>query len=60
MDSLRDAENTIFDLRKKAALFLRAGDTEEFNRIQTTISHLQKLYGATKGAERKDDNARTA
>ncbi len=48
------AEAVIFDLRKKASLFLQAGDTDSFNRIQSTIAHLQELYGAVKGAERKD------
>jgi len=47
--SEREAENTIFDLRKKADLFLQAGNTEEFDRIQITIGHLQKIYGAVKG-----------
>jgi hypothetical protein len=56
MDNLRDAENTIFDLRKKADLFLQAGNTGEFARIQNTISHLQELYGAVKGAERKNND----
>jgi hypothetical protein len=60
MDTLRAAENTIFDLRKRAALFLEAGNTEQFSRIQITIAHLQELYGAVKGAERKKDNDRTA
>jgi hypothetical protein len=59
MDTLRDTEHTIFDLRKKADLFLQAGNTEEFNRIQTTIGHLQELYGAVTGVER-EDNERTA
>jgi len=59
-ESLRDAENTIFDLRKKADLFLQAGNIEAFNRIQITISHLQEVYGAVKGAGRKEDNERTA
>lgn len=56
---LRDAEATIFALRKRADLFLQAGDTEQFNRIQAEIVNLQKTTGAVKGAERKD-NARTA
>jgi hypothetical protein len=53
------AEAVIFDLRKKASLFLRAGDTETFNRIQSTIANLQELYGAVKGAE-GEHNGRTA
>jgi len=55
----QNAENTIFDLRKKADLELQVGNTEAFQRIQTTIADLQKTTGAVKGAERKD-NARTA
>jgi hypothetical protein len=43
------AEAVIFDLRKKASLFLQAGDTETFNRIQSTIANLQDIYGAMKG-----------
>jgi hypothetical protein len=59
--SLHDAAETlIFDLRKQAGLYLQSLDTEEVNRILTTIAHLQKLYGVTKGAERKENNARTA
>lgn len=60
MDNLRDAENKIFALRKKADLFLQAGDTAEFNRLQREISQLQQKHGATMGVERKRDNARTA
>lgn len=52
------AESLIFDLRKKSNGFLQAGDTDEFNKIQLTISHLQQLYGAVKG-EKKGKNART-
>jgi hypothetical protein len=44
------AETVIFDLRKKASLFLQAGDTETLNRIQSTIANLQDIYGAVKGA----------
>jgi hypothetical protein len=51
------AEKVIFDLRKKAALFLQAGDTETFNLIQCTIANLQAIYGATKG--KGEENART-
>ena len=54
-----EAESMIFNLRKKADLFLQAGDTDKFNRIQATIGHLQELYGAVKGAGRKNDD-RTA
>jgi hypothetical protein len=50
------AESMIFNLRKKASLFLQAGDTDSFNRIQSTITHLQELYGAVKGAERKQND----
>ncbi len=60
MDTLPSVENIIFDLRKKADLYLKAWDIEAVNRILTTIAHLQELYGVTKGAERKKDNARTA
>ena len=59
MDTQENAENTIFDLRKKADLELQAGNIEAFQRIQTTIADLQKTTGALHGAERKD-NARTA
>jgi len=55
-----EAEHLIFDLRRKASLFLRAGRTAEVNRIQGQISHLQQLYGAVKGAGRTKDNDRTA
>jgi phage shock protein A len=52
-----DAEREIFKLQKKAGLFLQAGDTEEYNRILTTIADLQKTTGATKGrGEEKDIN----
>ena len=50
------AEAVLFDLRKKASLFLQAGDTETFNRIQATIANLQDIYGAVKGAERKNND----
>lgn len=52
------AEAVIFDLRKKASLFLQAGDTETFNRIQSTIANLQDIYGAMKGMK-GEKNART-
>ena len=52
------AEATIFDLRKKASLFLQVGDTETFNRIQSTIANLQDIYGAMKGMKGEKD-ART-
>lgn len=58
MDTL--AETMIFHLRRSAGLFLAAGNTEEFARIQNTIGHLQELYGVVKGAERKKHNDRTA
>lgn len=54
-----EAEDRIFNLRKKADLFLQAGNTEEFERILIAISHLQEVYGALHGAERKN-NDRTA
>jgi hypothetical protein len=60
MDTLPNAGNTIFNLRKKADLYLQAGDTEEYNRILTTISDLQKTTGVTKGRGKGNDNARTA
>jgi hypothetical protein len=59
MDTLENAEYTIFNLRKKADLELQAGNTEAFQRVQATIADIQKTTGAVKGAERKD-NARTA
>jgi hypothetical protein len=58
--TLPNAENTIFNLRKKADLYLQAGDIEEYNRILTTISDLQKTTGVTKGWGKENDNARTA
>jgi len=59
-ESQRNAESLIFDLRKRVALYLQAGNTDEVNRIQQTIAHLQEVYGAVKGAGRKKDNDRTA
>lgn len=59
--SLHDAAETlVFDLRKRAGLHLQSLDVEAVNRILNTIATLQELYGVTKGAERKEDNARTA
>lgn len=58
MNEKDTAEAMIYDLRKKADLFLQAGDTEAFNRIQSTIAHLQELYGAVKGMK-GETNART-
>jgi hypothetical protein len=58
--SEREAENTIFVLRKKANLYLQAGDTEAVERIQTTIARLQEIYCVTKGVERTKDNDRAA
>jgi hypothetical protein len=60
MDTLRDTENTIFDLRKKADLELQAGNIEAFQRIQTTIADLQKTTGAVKGVGKETDNDRIA
>lgn len=56
--SERDAEIEIFHLRKRADLFLQAGDGEEFNRIQNQIARLQERNpGAVKGrGEEKDIN----
>ena len=48
------AEQSIYELRKKAALFLRAGDMAEYDRILTTIANLQRTTGAVKG-HRKDN-----
>ena len=59
-ESQRDAEAVIFDLRKRVALYLQAGNTDEVNRIQQTIAHLQEVYGAITGAGRKRDNDPTA
>jgi HPt (histidine-containing phosphotransfer) domain-containing protein len=53
----QNAENTIFDLRKKADLELQAGNTEAFQRIQTTIADLQKTTGAVTGRGKDTDNA---
>ena len=55
-----DAEQSIYDLRKKAGLYLQAGDTEEYNRILDTISNLQKTTGAVKGRGKEKDNDPTA
>jgi hypothetical protein len=54
------AEQSIYELRKKAALFLRAGDMAEYDRILTTIANLQRTTGAVKGHGKDKDNARTA
>ena len=53
----QNAENTIFDLRKKADLELQVGNTEAFQRIQTTIADLQKTTGAVTGRGKDTDNA---
>jgi hypothetical protein len=53
------AESLIFDLRKKGDLFLQAGDSDSFNRIQSTIATLQTIYGVVKGMKR-GKNERTA
>jgi hypothetical protein len=52
----RDAENTIFDLRKKADLYLQAGAVDAFNLVQDQIVELQKQTGAVKGAGKEMDN----
>ena len=52
----REAASMIFSLRKKSGLYLRAGDTEQFNRIQCTIAHLQRLYGCVQGQGEDKDN----
>ena len=57
MDTLQNAENMIFDLRKKADLELKAGNTEAFQRIQTTIADLQRDSGAVTGRGKDTDNA---
>lgn len=36
-----EVANVIFNLRKEAALFLRAGDTAAYARIQDNIARLQ-------------------
>jgi hypothetical protein len=53
-------ENEIFRLREKADSYLRAGDTDSFNHIQNTISHLQEVHGAVKGAKEREGDERTA
>jgi hypothetical protein len=58
-EARQEAEQEIFELRKKADLYLQAGDTEEFNRIQTTISELQREHAVFSGVKRKNDE-RTA
>ena len=40
-----DAETIIFDLRRRADVFLQVGDTETRDRILATTSNLQELYG---------------
>lgn len=44
-----EAENEIYDLRKKADLELQAGSVEAFNQIQQKISQLQQASGAVSG-----------
>jgi hypothetical protein len=39
------AEKVVFDLRKKVNVYLAVGDTETHDRILTTISNLEELYG---------------
>jgi hypothetical protein len=56
-EALRDVENEIFKLRRKADLELRAGNTEAFQRIQTTIANLQRDSGAVTGRGKATDNA---
>ena len=57
--NMSDIKSEIFDLRKKAALYLQAGDAEEFNRIQITIGELQQKHGAVTGVGKEKDE-RTA
>lgn len=52
------AEREIFNLRKKAGEFLRAGNTDEYNRILITIATLQETHKIYSGVERKMDNAK--
>jgi hypothetical protein len=56
----QSAEKEIFALRRKAEEFLAANNVERFNELQDAIIFLQKRYGATKGAEKGKNNARTA
>jgi len=58
--NIATAEQSIYELRKKAALFLRAGDMAEYDRILTTIANLQRTTGATKGRREEKDNDPTA
>lgn len=53
---MNETETAIYELRKKAAGFLRVGDVEAFTRIQREISQLQQKVGAVIGTHRKGDN----
>jgi hypothetical protein len=54
--NIATAEQSIYELRKKAALFLRAGDMAEYDRILTTIANLQRTTGAVKGYGKDNTN----
>ena len=56
----RLAESKIFELRKKAARFLQAGDVAEFNRLQSTIAHLQEVHGVVLGCGKEENSERIA
>lgn len=55
MSEKSEAETVIFNLQKKASLYLSVGDSDEFKRIQGTIAHLQTLFGAVKGVGGNND-----
>jgi hypothetical protein len=54
------AEREIFDLRRKAELFLRAGDIQQYSCILIVIAQIQEANNVTVGVERKRENDRTA
>lgn len=50
-----EAEHEVFNLLKKANMYLLAGDAEELKRIQLRCSELQREYGVTSGRGKGED-----
>ncbi|MGA2250997.1 hypothetical protein [Terracidiphilus sp.] len=51
-----ETETAIYELRKKAAGFLRAGDVEGFNHLQDEISRIQKSSGVVIGTNSRGEH----
>ncbi|MGB2676003.1 MAG: hypothetical protein WAN12_02860 [Candidatus Acidiferrum sp.] len=56
MSTRARAELEVYNLRRKADECLQAGNTQEFTRIQISISKLQEVHGVTVGIRRELDH----